>query len=326
MPFVFALSCKKDPIIIAPLTLPPKIIDTDTADFTCHPYIYSQFTKDSFPADPAHLITSWEYNPGNPNEMIYILNVLAQKLGHFNELWRYNFLTKARNHITDNVLDDIATNKKGWVAFRGTDWNVYKIKVNGDSLTELTFNNNSFNPKWDYTDTALYVYNDSPVNLTVKLSRSGKRLDSITGGGFAQAFSKTKDWRAYRRVTQGSNYGLFIMDMSTKTETLILEGDPNELIIPWCFDNQDNFIYGNADSAIIRTDVNYHTTEIFKKFCPNSGFGTPHVSFGVDKLTCGWEKITQIILHGHKDIHEYRAMEFDLNDPTRKPKEVKPYK
>lgn len=320
MPFVFVLSCKKDSLIVTPPTLPPKVVDTDTLVLTCQSYTYSQFTRDSFPIDPAHQIIDWEYVNSNTNEIIYILY-------NQHQLWYYNLATKERKFLADQLLDNAYANRRGWVTFSKLDWNVYKIKLNGDSLTQLTFDRNSFYPKWDYTDTAIYFFNEQK-NQSVKIAQSGRRLDSTNSGGYFQGISRHQNLRAYSLPYQGSvtDYGIYIMDMSTKTETLLTHGGLEQTFDGFCFDNNDEYIYGLNDSAIMRININTKVSELFSKYCPNYSFGRLHIASGIDKLTCGWNNIIQITKPHRWDLHNYRAVEFALNDPVRKPKEVKPYK
>jgi Tol biopolymer transport system component len=45
-----------------------------------------------------------------------------------------------------------------WLAFTTAGWNVYKIKANGDSLTQLTFTDDTPTCSWSYSDSLIAYY------------------------------------------------------------------------------------------------------------------------------------------------------------------------
>ncbi|RKX27768.1 MAG: hypothetical protein DRP46_09610 [Candidatus Zixiibacteriota bacterium] len=45
-----------------------------------------------------------------------------------------------------------------WLAFTTLGWNVYKVKANGDSLTQLTFTGDSPSCSWSYSDSIIAYY------------------------------------------------------------------------------------------------------------------------------------------------------------------------
>lgn len=105
------------------------------------------------------------FNPNNENEIIY------QRIDYENPAlpkkatWKYNFCTNETNHLTDKAFYGLDWSSKDWVIFTSYDQQLYKIKSNGDSLTQLT-DNAFFNShaKWNNQGTA-YLYRQSTSPL-----------------------------------------------------------------------------------------------------------------------------------------------------------------
>ena len=89
------------------------------------------------------------FNPSNPNEIIYIrIDIENLNPGNF-ELWKFNFCTGEAFFITDFVCCSLDWSVKDWILFTGSNFQLYKIKSNGDSLTQLTFSGDSNSiPSW----------------------------------------------------------------------------------------------------------------------------------------------------------------------------------
>ena len=92
-------------------------------------------------------------NPLNPNEFVYILSYTG-RCG----LYKYDIIRKNTTLIIKFVPNNYTAfpstyarwSRKGWLIFTDLYSNVYKIKDNGDSLTQLTFTSSDFKPEWNY--------------------------------------------------------------------------------------------------------------------------------------------------------------------------------
>ena len=314
--FILFCACNKDKNIPLGSVQSNRV---DTADFTCRPYYYFQnWSRDS--DITAHCVYYWEYNPTNINTAVYQLTN--------GQIWSYNFLTTQRIFLGDQSLYLFAVNRKGWVIFNKLDANIYKVKSNGDSLTQLTFEGAYHNPQWDYTDTAIYAFRPSPLNYTVKLNAKGKKLDSIPGGDYFYAYSRLSNRAAFYALAANGKNGLYIKDFTANNTTLIAERNANSGEI--VFDNNDEWLYVAEDSTLMRYNIVTHSQEFLYKNCPNNSLGGQHISLNTNKITFGWEKTTALIQYRHCYLHEYRSFEFDLantdfSNLTSKLREVKIY-
>jgi Tol biopolymer transport system component len=72
-----------------------------------------------------------------------------------------------------------------WLAFTTAGWNVYKIKANGDSLTQLTFTDDTPTCSWSYSDTLIAferIGDDSPGIWLMDTCGNNKRHFIRYGG------------------------------------------------------------------------------------------------------------------------------------------------
>lgn len=99
-------------------------------------------------------------NPNNPYEFTFIRANIDDQQN--NGTYVFNMCTKELTFL--NVQgSNMDWSVKDWIIYIGNDNQLYKIKSNGDSLTQLT-NNGSFNynPKWNPNGTK-FIYQDVTV-------------------------------------------------------------------------------------------------------------------------------------------------------------------
>ena len=104
----------------------------------------------------------------NKVEILWILENLVCSISSAVNPWFFDkcvpkaIISKLKYESSNNLFNNgnyqAQINNKGWIVFNSNDNNIYKIKANGDSLKQLTFNNISNDPKWDYTNTTIYFF------------------------------------------------------------------------------------------------------------------------------------------------------------------------
>jgi hypothetical protein len=309
---VIFTTCKKDTINTVNCPEPPATIDTDTPNFICKKIgLPSQLTKDTT-ADEKKNVVHWHYNPANPNEVVYVT--------YDDVIGSYNFITKQRHYLGNRCLYRPFTNNKGWVVYgRYDDFNIYKVKVNGDSLTKLIYSGGQ-DPKWDYTDTVInYFYNSEDITKKkiIKMNSKGKKLDSITslqGGGLFCAYAKKSNKIMYVRY-ENAILTVFYKDLSINTETVIAINTSAGIKT---LDNKDEYVYGFEDFVgIVRYNIATQKREVVLNNCVienNSSkyeFYSPYIGKNSNKLCLICRLI--IPLNKQKWFYEYRAFELDLD-------------
>ncbi|RFC53721.1 TolB family protein [Brumimicrobium aurantiacum] len=104
-------------------------------------------------------------NPNNPFEFAFIRD--TDELGWNAELCVYNFCSNETKVLTDLVGYGIDWSVKDWIIFTGKDFQLYKIKSNGDSLIQLTNTGNHNNyARWSPKGTR-YLYLDASSNFKI---------------------------------------------------------------------------------------------------------------------------------------------------------------
>lgn len=76
------------------------------------------------------------FNPNDPMEIAYIRkdNVNGQPRG----LWKFNLCTGEKKLLADNALGFTDWSIKDWIVYTGTGNQLFKVKSNGDSLTQIS--------------------------------------------------------------------------------------------------------------------------------------------------------------------------------------------
>lgn len=78
------------------------------------------------------------FNPDNNNQLAYYRVDNTMPGFQRYELWVDDFCTKEKKLIATNALYSITWGKNNWILYTGIDQNLYKVKCNGDSLTQVT--------------------------------------------------------------------------------------------------------------------------------------------------------------------------------------------
>lgn len=107
-------------------------------------------------------------NPRNKNEFAFLRWENNMQAGDNSDLCVYNMCSNTLKIIANHVAYSLDWSVKDWIIYTGFDRNLWKIKSNGDSLTQLTFtgpfNNNA---KWN-NDGTKYLY--AAVNQGMRIS------------------------------------------------------------------------------------------------------------------------------------------------------------
>lgn len=116
------------------------------------------------------------YNPVNDNEIIYFkLNA------NMRELFRYNLATDQKVLIGSfPIINSIDWGINDWLLME-IEGNIWKMKSNGNNLTQLTSDNNHFHPKWNFNSSKIMAYYFStPTDEHFEmLNPNGVFIDSI---------------------------------------------------------------------------------------------------------------------------------------------------
>jgi hypothetical protein len=167
----YIYSCKKD----SPIRTPPQDVPIENCpnayDGKSLPYdnLYKGTIATQCTFSPSTIyLEKFIYshvciNPNNPYEIAYIKRENnTQPFNNF-ELCKFDFCSGMETMLAKMVGYSPNWSVKNWIIYTGIDNQLWKVKSNGDSLTQLTntgnFNNNA---KWNLSGTN-YLYKDASL-------------------------------------------------------------------------------------------------------------------------------------------------------------------
>lgn len=278
----YLTNCKKD------ISLKPNIIHNDSIQnngainysFTCEDtaHIWKKFTIDQFSNPIFHTgkLSVWRvfYDLNDLNIIYYLTEEIGiQKY----TLWKYNLVSKVKTHLADNLLGNVEINKNGWLVYDSfTDLNLYRIKSNGDSLKQLTFDGSSKFPRWTSDGKHIWFVNDGPtLGGIFKMDFNGNRLDTLFN-----ASSWAVENNNFIYFTKSSNPNnvlnvqLFQKNLTTKSEKIILtlvDGDGSGKDLYDFFPDQNNQnLYWWGAHGLSKTNLSSLETKLIINGAANS--------------------------------------------------------
>ncbi len=121
------------------------------------------------------------FNPKNGEQLAYYRYVNSVWSPTW-ELWVKDFCTGEKTMLTDKALYGLDWSVNDWLIYTASDQNIWKVKSNGDSLTQITFSG-SYNrhPKWS-PDASKIIYNTQTGSFSnfILSDENGITLDTLT--------------------------------------------------------------------------------------------------------------------------------------------------
>lgn len=154
------------------------------------------------------------FNPNNYNEFCG-----TRLTSNGNELYTYNLSTNELKVIAKDFFFGYPVwGRNNWILLNGKDWNIYKIKPNGDSLTQITFTNNCIRPTWNYNGSKI-IYWDNSINKVIQLS--------LFSGSLTQQNNTIPneygDWLSDSNSVVGKNWNYIYMYTHLSEQTTLKE-------------------------------------------------------------------------------------------------------
>ncbi len=216
------------------------------------------------------------FNPNNKDEIIYIKN---NNISGKAELRKRNLLTKEDNFLAAAwVLNSPRWHKNGWIVF-DYNYNIYKVKENGDSLTRLTNEGQSYFPSWNINGSAVIFrrVDESPwPNLNI-IDNNGNLiqvLDSTIGGHRTTSWSPVENKIAYNRH---KGIGLSFVDQKQLGEVKdVTNHELGILSLSW-FSNGEWITWASL-FQFGKTNINTGETKILRQGCYALRYSRPAVS------------------------------------------------
>ncbi|MDI1353485.1 MAG: hypothetical protein PSX36_01115 [bacterium] len=260
-------------------------------------------------------ITAFLKNPLNTNEFICLVK---GDITGYNQLFTYNVITKNKIPLANlgNFLPSV--NKNGWIVFSSVDNNLFRVKSNGDSLIQITYNKTCLDPKWDATGKAIYYFQQAYSNILsgiVKLSISGPPSNITFPADLPyHAVFRKSDQVIYLK-TAATEVSLVQKNLITQAERYLVSGpyNPKSETVYFsnlCLDNNDeNFFWSNS-LGIFKCNLATLKIDTVLKSCPNYSYTNPLMPLDESELTLSMQVLKP--LENSVLLHEYKAMKYDL--------------
>lgn len=306
-------SCKKkEPP--EPPAAPPPPVPQQPADTVCQPIPDppSGFIWQDSTADVNKNINAYFQNPLNGNEVFVVVNGPQTSS---NQLLAVDLITKKTRFITntDGYLPSI--NKQGWILFSNLDDHVYKIKVNGDSLTRLNALQGAHDPKWDHSGTHFYYLQDAVATIESRLNYANAEGQVLNGWAQDLAYTAPfhKSNRIIVQVKTADVVTLKIVNNDSLTSSTLFSGpyDTQNHVSHFRYlmvDENDENIYWSNHLGIFRHNLALGKTDTLLKNCETVMYDRP-LPGGPNELMLS--KHTISVLKPVHLFHEFKAAEVD---------------
>lgn len=219
------------------------------------------------------------FNPNNPNELLYEVHESA---GVY-KLFKYNLTTTQKQLVyTGENLFQPKWGKNDWILLN-PDANIWKIKSNGDSLTQITFTNGDFAPEWNLTSDSICFYRSIGVfQKTIIADINGNALDTL------DQFTSQCSWQNPNMIVTATGGSLFVIDVMSRQKTILLTQQEPSLNSA-CWLNDNNKIIYSAENGIFCYEMSANKSSNLISHCNTKYYQFPTYSAAINKLI--WQRV-----------------------------------
>jgi|GEM_PF-1976332 hypothetical protein len=166
---------------------------------------------------PQHVVNGPRFNPNDGDEIIFMDRPYGSQFEF--RLWRYRIssismeqVLAGSNLVNTHFSADWGSND--WILLNlrsaGGAENIFTVKSNGDSLTQLTFTSMNFSPLWSPSCSAYGYQRSAAPGGTVRVDVATGYHDTVPG-----FFDQSTCWYSDSHAATVTPYGVFHWDMTT---------------------------------------------------------------------------------------------------------------
>lgn len=191
------------------------------------------------------------FNPNNRNQIVYYRRDNTQSPSNGFEIWFLDFCTQNRLKLATDALYGINWGSNDWVFYTATNQNIYKIKSNGDSLTQVTATLGGYNRYPKFSPSGIQFMYQSEINgitnLLIQDINTGE-IDTIKTTSAIVSWCWIDENNIFYAIWKNADeLTLRVFDINTRQETelsSLLVGVSIDLLI-------DNAQYVKKDHSIL---------------------------------------------------------------------------
>lgn len=273
------ISCRKDPPVI------PSDKDCPSLDYLLDLLNYDTdavYIPELSVVSPDTGIYFITYNLSMENEVISLYN--GYLTGYNSNLVKYNLITGELIIIMENPgifsLPEISSS--GWLLFTWSDFQLWKIKTNGDSLTQLTSAGINSDYCWS-PDGTKFLYSTTAISgiyIGVIADKNGVPLDTLPDNIYIDSPVWSPDGKYIAHVTNSTDINL-LDPVTYEVISLINEPgsyDVNKHVRDIKFYPDSKHILWVTNTELHKTNIETGFTEVVATTCDSQGFNSAGIS------------------------------------------------
>lgn len=180
-------------------------------------------------------------NPNNNSELLFAVNWYNDGK---RKVYKYSMDTKITTFLFEDMIAySPAWGSNGWILYGLTNGTIWKIKDNGDSITQLQGIYSSYHPRWNVSATKFVVHQSSLINGRANLLYDYYSLnivDTLLGVYGAPEMDFANDTVAYYILsTQIHSY-----NFNNKNDVLLAKYENNTTFSSACYAEEKIFFTG----------------------------------------------------------------------------------
>jgi len=221
------------------------------------------------------LIELPSFNPNNSDEIV--IRVHEKLSDSYFKMVTYNLTTQEKETIFEGNFFRPKWSKKGWILFSQSDFNIYKIKSNGDSLTQLTYNVPTLGHEWNLKGDRFIYKSLTHSNTAIICDDSGVPLDTLDRS------TSTFSWQHDSLVTGISPLRLYYFDPNDDSDFNVVLELSNGTVTTSEWLDDENIIW-STDEGIFRTNIYTKEKELLISSCAAKVYKFPTVCQSAKKV------------------------------------------
>lgn len=296
---LWVAGCKKDPVIFP---------DNSVCE--------------NFPTAPAGIgyqyqsrnptLNKWAscFNPNNASEIVFTTGDSIITSG--NNLYTLNLNTGLKTYLVNNVLGQPKWSVKNWIVFNRAGSQIWKIKSNGDSLTQLTFSNENYDPEWNPDGEKLVFRRVIGANYYFLIAdKLGNPLDTIKNIVYSNGSWSNENKIAFFSSVNSNSNGIGCVDLNNSNLfqqifSKALTNSSKDFISSMDWSNDSQFIFWCSGYGLYKTNVNTGTTTQLKYSCDRKSYLYPNISPDGQKIIVvriDRKLLNQNTIYGESDLY-----------------------
>jgi len=209
-------------------------------------------------------------NPNNPNQFVYAKHIENNSFPKSKELWKFDISTGEHSFVTDITSYQFrvgAWGESDWILLNSLSLNIWKVKPNGDSLTQITFDGGMYYPYWINNGTQIICSTTGAFGKRI-LDIEGQIIDTIEQLSVVVADNNGKVAGLINDPNfVDPKFGFMNLESNEFTTLFIYDLDENGPIVTIDWLDDETIIWTDHDVGIWSININTLEKKLIKASC-----------------------------------------------------------